>query len=83
MNELSNGRLIDRRLADLEADMSRVQDRIEQVPVLVERMNAQNKALEELSENVKSLRNTLITFAFTVAGSAIAILVGLTQLVGQ
>ena len=72
----------ERRLTQIEADIKRLEDKVEQLPVLNERLNGIEKTMGELTDNVKSLRNTLITFALTVAGSAIAVLLGLTQIGG-
>lgn len=57
------------RLAALE----RQQDRHD------ERLKSLERDLTELNDSMKSLRNAVLTFAFTVAGSAIAVLLALTQ----
>lgn len=69
----------ERRLLQIEADIARLEDKVEQLPALNERLNGIERSMEMLADNVKALRNTLITFALTVAGSAIAVLLGLTQ----
>ena len=66
----------------MEADIARLEEKVEQLPALNERLNGIEKNMLALADNVKSLRNTLITFALTVAGSAIAVLLGLAQVGG-
>lgn len=66
----------------MEADIRRLEEKVEQLPALNARLNGIEKSVSDLAENVKSLRSTLIMFALSVAGSAIAVLVGLTQVGG-
>lgn len=72
-----NGRLTERRLSDLERDVGRLEERTEQVPVLVQRIAALEARVSEQTAEIKSLRATLITFSLGVSGSAVAILVGI------
>lgn len=44
-----------------------------------ERLKAVEQDIAELGDAIKSLRNAVLTFSFTVAGSAIAVLLALAQ----
>lgn len=82
----------DRRLAQLERDVGRLEERSEQVPVMAEQINglrrdltgfidATNKRFDKQEADQAGLRRTIVGFAFAVAGSAVAVLLGLTQIV--
>mgnify|MGYP001575765040 CR=1 FL=1 len=76
-----------RKLAELDGELEKVKTAVATANAAAaahnERLNGIEKSVNSLADNVKSLRNTLITFALTVAGSAIAVLLGLTQISGS
>lgn len=62
----------DMRLRDLERAQA----------VLEARQTSMDSEIGELRDAIKSLRAAILTFAFTVAGSAIAVLLALIQTSG-
>lgn len=65
------------RVRELERRMLVVEDDVKPVPVMQSEIDSLQSSVRDLSEGVKSLRNAIVTFAFTVAGSAVAVLIGL------
>lgn len=55
----------------------------ERMAVVESRLANTEADVAGLEDAIKSLRNAVLTFAFTVAGSAIAVLLALTQLVAK
>lgn len=69
----------DRRLADVERDVGRLQERVEGIPVLNEQNTGLRRDMTALAEEVGGLRRALIGFALSVAGSAALVVYGLSQ----
>lgn len=55
----------------------------ERMAVAEQRLVSLEEDVRGVEEALKSLRSTILAFAFTVAGSAVAILLGLTQVIGR
>lgn len=78
------------RLAQLERRVDVIDERVDHIPVLAEKVEALQAGMAELNETLKDLRSDigdtvksvnarLVAFAFTVAGSALLVLFGLLQ----
>lgn len=65
------------RIPAIEKDVADLKTAVKPVPVLESKVEGLEGAVHELNDSVKSLRTAIVGFALTVAGSSVAVLIGL------
>lgn len=65
------------RLGEVEKDQESLWSRAAEIPVQAKAISVIEKAQEGYKDEMHALRQALVLFSLTVAGSAIAVLVGI------
>ena len=79
MSDVPNGNTLHYRVGAIERRIDQL-ERLEPA-VMAERIHHHTREFEELRDEMRALKRSLYTFAFTIAASAIVFAIGILQVV--